>query len=88
MIESSEDGKEFATGGDSGSVVITGADADEGRVTGMIFAASGSFAVACPFSIVLSELGAQLKYKSRPPVSLVVTAEKADVTSQTAQIEK
>ena len=88
VIESSEDGKEFATGGDSGSVVITGADADEGRVTGMIFAASGSFAVACPFSIVLSELGAQLKYKSRPPVSLVVTAEKADVTSQTAQIEK
>ena len=50
--------------------------------------ASGTFAVACPFSTVLSELGAQLKNKSRPPVSLVVTAEKAGVTSQTAQIEK
>jgi hypothetical protein len=88
VIQSSEDGKEFATGGDSGSIVIAGADAKGGQATGMIFAASGTFAVACPFSTVLSELGAQLKYKSRPPVSLVVTAEKAGVTSQTAQIEK
>jgi hypothetical protein len=54
----------------------------------MIFAASGTFAVACPFSTVMSELAARLKYKLRPPVSLVVTAEKVDVTSQTAQIAK
>ncbi len=87
VIQSSEDGKEFATGGDSGSVVIAGAGEQEGQATAMIFAASGTFAVACPFGTVLSELGAQLKKASRPPVSLV-TAEKIDVTRQTAQIQK
>ncbi len=88
VIQSSEDGKEFATGGDSGSIVIAATDAQEGKATGMIFAASGTFAVACPFSTVLSELGAQLKKASRPPVSLVVTADSTEVTSQTAQIQK
>jgi hypothetical protein len=88
VIQSSEGGKEFATGGDSGSVVIAGTDAKEGQATGMIFAASGKFAVACPFSTVLSELAAQLKKASRPPVSLVVTADSTEVTSQTAQIQK
>uniref|UniRef100_Q02D99 Uncharacterized protein n=1 Tax=Solibacter usitatus (strain Ellin6076) TaxID=234267 RepID=Q02D99_SOLUE len=72
VIQSSEDSLEFATGGDSGSMVIAGAGEQEGRATALIFAASGTFAVACPFYTVLSELAAQLKKVSRPPVSLVV----------------
>jgi hypothetical protein len=70
------------------SIVVAETGEQEGHAAGIISAASGTFAVACPFSTVLSELGAQLNKKSRPPVNLVVTPEKVGVTSQTAQIEK
>lgn len=88
VIQSSEDGKEFATGGDSGSIVVAGTDAHGGQAAGLIFAASGTFAVACPFGTVLSELAARLNKASRPPVSLVITADSTNVTSQTTQIQK
>jgi hypothetical protein len=58
VIDSGSDKREFAVAGDSGSAVI---DTDTGKVTAMIFAAAGRFAVACPLHAVLTALQDQLK---------------------------
>lgn len=63
MIEGGTDGYDFASGGDSGSIVV---DTETNQPTAMIFAASGSFAVACPLSTkygtgVLDQLERQMK---------------------------
>jgi hypothetical protein len=47
MIEGGTDGYDFASGGDSGSIVV---ETETNRPTAMIFAASGGFAVACPLT--------------------------------------
>jgi hypothetical protein len=49
VIESGAKEREFATRGDSGSIVLD----KENQPVAMVFAASGSFAVACPLSEVL-----------------------------------
>jgi hypothetical protein len=53
MIDSGKDGKDFATQGDSGSMVV---DTRSKQATAMIFAASGRFAVACPLKRAFEEL--------------------------------
>jgi hypothetical protein len=76
MIENTErgqDGKplEFATNGDSGALVVD----ESGRAVGMIFASSGTFAVACPIDKVMEALDkelAKLKDGVRAPLRLVV----------------
>jgi hypothetical protein len=53
VIDSGSDQIDFATLGDSGSLVV---DTDSRRATAMIFAASGRFAVACPLAAVFQQL--------------------------------
>jgi hypothetical protein len=50
-------GKEFAAQGDSGSLVV---DSTAQQATGLLFAASGRYAIACPMSEVLRRLGLTL----------------------------
>ena len=49
--------EEFANAGDSGSIIV---DEQSQQPVGMIFAASGKYAIACPLSKVLELLEAQL----------------------------
>jgi hypothetical protein len=58
MIDGGKDNGHFATAGDSGSLVI---DKSTKRATAMIFAASGTFAVACPLEMVLEKLAAEIE---------------------------
>jgi len=53
LIECGHGSDNFATAGDSGSIVI---DEDTKQAVAMIFAASGGFAVACPLDAALKEL--------------------------------
>jgi hypothetical protein len=72
VIESDPPGGLFANNGDSGAIVVD----PEGEASGMIFAGSGSFAVACPLQTVLAELGGQLNVKSKAPLKLVADQKK------------
>ena len=56
MIDSGSDGTDFATVGDSGSLIV---DTGTGQAVAMIFAGSGRFAVACPLQAVLQQLAAK-----------------------------
>ena len=56
VIEGDTD--EFATAGDSGSIIV---DADSQKPVGMVFAASGKYCVACPLSEVLNALQSRLQ---------------------------
>jgi hypothetical protein len=67
IIESVPPGGVFATNGDSGAIVVD----SNGEACGMIFAGSGSFAVACPLLSVLAELGGLLNVTSKAPLRLV-----------------
>lgn len=58
MIDGGSAGPDFATAGDSGSLVV---DTDTKRAVAMIFAASGRFAVACPLTEVFQRLEAAAK---------------------------
>ncbi len=66
MIDSGGDDNQFATAGDSGSIVI---DQSTNRATAMVFAASGRFAVACRLDKVLAALAAEAKV---PKLDLVI----------------
>lgn len=68
IIEGVPDEEEFASAGDSGSLVVAEAQEKVSQATAMIFAASGKFAVACPLNNVLEELGANLNQR----LSLVI----------------
>lgn len=57
VIDSGDDGKDFAVSGDSGAVVW---DQEHGAPVAMIFAAAGRYAVACPLSDALMLLGAKV----------------------------
>jgi hypothetical protein len=79
VIESAELDQEgnqvpFATNGDSGALVVD----EDGKAVGMIFASSGTFAVACPIDKVLLELEARVKAR----LSLVVASGSTNATAQ------
>lgn len=61
MIDGGSDGTDFATAGDSGSLVV---DTDTKRAVAMIFAASGRFAVACPLTQVFKQLEVAAKLQA------------------------
>jgi hypothetical protein len=60
MIDGGWGGPYFAAAGDSGSLVVDTSTAS-GAAIGLIFGASGRFAVACPLGAALQQLAQQLK---------------------------
>lgn len=60
VIEGEKDDEEFATAGDSGSIIV---DQETGRPVAMVFAASGKYAIACKLSVVMSKLEEELRKK-------------------------
>ena len=55
--ETGNDAKDFATEGDSGSIIV---DTDRTEAVGMVFAGTGRFTAACPLRAVIEALSKQL----------------------------
>jgi hypothetical protein len=71
MIQAERDGEVFATNGDSGALVV---EEESGKAVGMIFACSGSFAVATPLKTVFNEIGGKVNRTIRLVVGEPVSA--------------